>query len=104
MKNPNISFREEQTLAVVFSLFDELMADTLYNNKSIKEPRRSARNRRQLKRLVKEYLADILYRSKKDEPIKKISGRVRVSSFFLYEDEDDEIDVEDDDFDDVYIS
>jgi hypothetical protein len=62
--------------------------------------------------LVKEYLADTLYRSKKDESVKKTSGRIRILSSSLYENKDDEIDVEnddkidvkDDDFDNVYTS
>jgi hypothetical protein len=52
--------------------------------------------------LAEEYLAGTLYRSKKDGSIKKISGRVKISSSSLYEDEDDEVDVENDDSDDVY--
>jgi hypothetical protein len=88
------------------------MADTLYNNKSIKEPWRSARNRRQSEKLTKKYLAGALYRSKKDGSVKKISNRIKISSSSLYENKDDEvdvknddeIDVKNDDFDDVYIS
>jgi hypothetical protein len=51
--------------------------------------------------LAKEYLADTLYRSKKDESTKKTSDRARASSSSSYENKDDEIDVKNDDEVDV---